>query len=89
MAVRDHHHQLITCNKSYQAFCGLSLEELMTRDPETYIPSHIWQITCQENEQVVRTGQSLVTDARPQANAQGEIRFIRWTKAKITHPTHP
>ncbi|MEN9269311.1 MAG: PAS domain S-box protein [Thermostichales cyanobacterium HHBFW_bins_127] len=89
IAVRDHHHQLITCNKSYQAFCGLSLEELMTRDPETYIPSHIWQITCQENEQVVRTGQSLVTDARPQANAQGEIRFIRWTKAKITHPTHP
>ncbi len=89
IAVRDEQHRLITFNKAYESFCGLTPSTASEQDPSTYIPPHIWQITQQENQQVLQTGVPLETPPRAQTDARGQIRYIRWKKAKITHPTHP
>jgi len=89
IAVRDEQHRLITYNKAYECFCGLSPETATTQDPSTYIPADIWQITQRENQQVLETGDPLETLPRAQRDAQGRMRYIRWKKAKIIHPTHP
>jgi len=84
--VQDWSGQVTLANRSLARFLGAEMKALVGYGAKNFFPSGVWERFTDENQEVIISGEDLQLPEEVWVNAQGENRWLCWTKRVLPLP---
>lgn len=88
IVVRNQNHCVELVNRAYADFFypNIPIPKVIGRDELTRFPQERWQMFCEEDEYVLRTGEELRIPIQIEIDPQGKEHWVQWVKRPLQLP---